>query len=416
MEIVRDDEALFMKGRLSEVLSAQEEKVRKDVEGYDANRLLNTPEADLVDYFAKSAAIEPVELQQEGISADQAETSIDGRRLRDAYFDRGYGPRTVPGTKFSFFVPFEGEPALLGLQPNTWTSNPPCGAVRGQELILSFSAREPDGARIKAQFEAQLQSIESYLRHSTNMVREHNEKVRKIASQAVQARRERLLAAQKTSAAIGYPMRRRPGSTGTYSAPSVRRKVRPEMPPATSAPFEPEPVLPDEEYEHILGVMRNMTVVLERSPSAFTTMGEEDLRQHFLVQLNGHYEGTATGETFNAGGKTDILIRHEDKNLFIAECKFWKGPAKFKEAIDQLLSYTCWRDTKTAVVVFSRDTALTTVMTKIPDVLKAHPNFKRSLPTKQETEHRAVLHHNGDPSRELIVTVLVFDVPAPGAT
>ena len=332
MEIVRDDEALFMKSGLSEVLSAQEEKVRKDVEGYDPNRLLNTPEADLVDYFAQSAAIEPVELQRDGISADQAETSIDVRRLRDAYFDRGYGPRTVPGTRFSFFVPFEGEPALLGLKPNTWTSNPPRGAVRGRELILSFIAREPDGARIKAEFEAQLQSIESYLRHSTNMVREHNERVRKIATQAVQARRERLLAAQKTSAAIGYPMRRRSRSPGTYSPPSVRRKVRPEMPPATSAPFEPEPALPDEEYEHILGVMRNMTFVLERSPSAFTTMGEEDLRQHFLVQLNGHYEGTATGETFNAEGKTDILIRHEGKNLFIAECKFWKGPAKIGRA------------------------------------------------------------------------------------
>jgi hypothetical protein len=55
-------------------------------------------------------------------------------------------------------------------------------------------------------------------------------------------------------------------------------------------------------------------------------MKEEDLRQHFLVQLNGQYEGRATGETFNFEGKTDILIRAERKNIFIAECKFWDGP------------------------------------------------------------------------------------------
>ena len=50
-----------------------------------------------------------------------------------------------------------------------------------------------------------------------------------------------------------------------------------------------------------------MVAVMEWSPRAFVGMGEEDLRQHFLVQLNGAYEGQATGETFNFEGKTDIL-------------------------------------------------------------------------------------------------------------
>lgn len=71
-----------------------------------------------------------------------------------------------------------------------------------------------------------------------------------------------------------------------------------------------------------------MVLVMERSPHAFAKMGEEDLRTHFLVQLNGLYEGQATGETFNFEGKTDILIRVEGKNIFIAECKFWTGPKR----------------------------------------------------------------------------------------
>lgn len=84
----------------------------------------------------------------------------------------------------------------------------------------------------------------------------------------------------------------------------------------------------------------------ERSPKAFEQMGEEDLRSHFLVQLNGQYEGRATGETFNFQGKTDILIREGDRNVFIAECKFWHGEKQLLETIDQLLSYLSWRDTK----------------------------------------------------------------------
>lgn len=72
--------------------------------------------------------------------------------------------------------------------------------------------------------------------------------------------------------------------------------------------------------------MQDMTLVMERSPDAFKTMNEEALRQHFLVQLNAQFEGKATGQTFNMAGKTDILLREGERNVFIAECKFWKGP------------------------------------------------------------------------------------------
>lgn len=66
--------------------------------------------------------------------------------------------------------------------------------------------------------------------------------------------------------------------------------------------------------------------MIERSPDAFRAMNKEALRQHFLVQLNGQFEGKATGETFNIFGKTDILLREGDRNVLITECKCWKDP------------------------------------------------------------------------------------------
>ena len=85
--------------------------------------------------------------------------------------------------------------------------------------------------------------------------------------------------------------------------------------------FKPERALAKDDYEEILGIMKNMARVMELSPHAFVDMGEEALRSHFLVQLNGAYEGDAAGETFNFQGKTDILNRKDGKNVFIAECK-----------------------------------------------------------------------------------------------
>ena len=101
-----------------------------------------------------------------------------------------------------------------------------------------------------------------------------------------------------------------------------------------------------------------MALVIERSPASFASLDEEAIRTHFLLQLNGHYEGSATGETFNSSGKTDILIRVDNRNVFIAECKFWRGPKSFSEAIDQLLGYLSWRDSKGAFARFQSDAGL----------------------------------------------------------
>lgn len=150
---------------------------------------------------------------------------------------------------------------------------------------------------------------------------------------------------------------------------------------------------------------------MERSPSTFATMDEGTLRDHYLVQLNGQFEGQATGETFNAGGKTDILLRVESKNAFIAECKFWKGAKSYVRTIDQLLGYSSWRDTKTAIFVFYRNRDTTKVLQEIKISTEAHPNYKRTLSWSHESGFYYVVHHPTDSNRELVMTVLVFDIP-----
>ena len=110
--------------------------------------------------------------------------------------------------------------------------------------------------------------------------------------------------------------------------------------------------------------------------------------------------------------ETDILLREADRNVFIAECKFWKGPKAFKEAIDQLLRYTTWRDGKTAILIFNRGIDTTTVMNGIDAQVKEHPNFKRAVSWSHESGFRYVLRANDDAGRELFLTVLVFHVPA----
>ena len=119
---------------------------------------------------------------------------------------------------------------------------------------------------------------------------------------------------------------------------------------------------------------------------------------------------TQSGRISNFEGKTDILIRVNGRNIFIAECKFWRGPKKLTETINQLLGYTSWRDTKTAIIVFNRNKDFSAVLSKIPDTVTEHPNYKKTLQVS-ETQFRYVFTNRDDTNRELFLTIMAFEVP-----
>lgn len=118
-----------------------------------------------------------------------------------------------------------------------------------------------------------------------------NAGLRAKAKGRIEARREKALRDKGIVSDLGFPLRRREDATPTYVVPAVRKKPPFPTPSPGSAPSAPEPELAMAQYEEILSIIENMVAVIERSPHAFVSMSEEDLRQHFLVQLNGQYEG-----------------------------------------------------------------------------------------------------------------------------
>jgi hypothetical protein len=287
----------------------------------------------------------------------------------------------------------------------------PRAEVGSGELKIVAMAEQADGAVLRQKLEQELRLIDQFLSGVTPMVTGHNQKIGNEAKRRVDARRARALERRNLVANIGFPVKQR--GQPAMAVPLKRRRIETRLPVPPAEAFKPEPAISNDDYEAILRTMHQMTLVLERSPGVFALADEETIRTHFLVQLNGQLEGAASGETFNGSGKTDILIRVDSKNVFIAECKFWKGSDSLHKAIDQLMGYMSWRDTKCAVVVLVRDTEMSTVLQKIPEVVRAHALFKREVSVSEGTWFRAVLQHPGDQNREATMTVMAFNVPKP---
>lgn len=407
---MRDPELLFAKSDLSDVLRNQERKAFEAIESFDANRLLNTSVEDLVSYFVSEYQVEPINILNEQISVDQNEAKIDVSRDQSRLiYDRSQ-PFYLSGTRVTFFVPFEGDKNLLFCRASTFSYNPPRALVSEKEIQFVFDRLDHNAEGIKSTFDSEFNNFKQHLEWANRDVQQFNSQVAPKIRRKIEERRQKILNDRGMVASLGFPLRQRGNASTTYVAPVTRKKIA-SLPPATTAPFRPEPALDMAIYDQILGIMTNMVMVMERSPNAFRTMKEEDLRQHFLVQLNSQFEGQATGETFNYQGKTDILIRSNDRNIFIAECKFWKSPKTFTETIDQLLGYLSWRDTKTAILVFNRNKNFSDVVNAIPDITKNHPNFKRDLPRINETSTRYIFSQKEDVNRELYLTIMAFNIP-----
>ena len=407
------EDLLFNKYDLRSVIEAQEKKMLSEIEGYNRNHILNAKIEDLCDYLENKYRINPIVLHKDKICVKSSgEADIDvSHDYNRAIVDKSK-PFYVKGTSITFAIPFDGDEELFYCQASTYTSCPPMAQISGNEILVTYSQTNPDPEKIKSDFKKRVGHIESYIGFTKNDITPFNNSLRQKAKQKIGLRREKILKNQGVVAELGYPVKQTLDVPTTYKVPNIKKKIVIQKPAATSAPFVSEPALDMKNYEAILKIISNMTLVMERSPNAFKDIKEEDLRQHFLVPLNGHFEGKATGETFNYQGKTDILIRYQGKNIFIAECMFWNGPKSLSEKIGQLLRYVSWHDTKTAILVFNRNKEFSKVLEQVPDTVKQHKNFKRQLEYKPETGYRFVLHQVNDKNRELTLTVLAFDIPS----
>ncbi len=327
----------------------------REIDGLDNEYIMKSSETELEEYYINKVVIEPIILDsenyyidnqqatQEDVSHDFTRISFRGERI------------IVPGTRLDVAMAYSGTSILWRIQPSTFSlSGYPeiCVTDNKVSFTISFADDSANPDKIKQQIESNVKSLSNAVQNLNRDVENHNKSAPDQIRAALKRKKQKAQKATSALASLGIPFKRST-TPSTFTVPTKRRKTPISLPKVAKEKYKPEPTLAMEEYEHILTILKSMAVVIERSPSSFSTLNEEAIRTHFLLQLNGHYEGSATGETFNTAGKTDILIRVENKNIFIAECKFWRGPKGFSDAIDQLLSYLSWRDSKCSLLIFN---------------------------------------------------------------
>ena len=394
---------LFRGSDMSAVLEAQRKKLRSKIGELEANYVCRVDEAELASSLADQYRIDVPVLDVGARTADSQEEKRQGRGNFEVF------EYTV--NVYSIRIPFTGEAVVFSFRPNQTDLNPPRATVDGQELIIVIEQRHPDAIALGNEIQSITASIEKYLRWLREMAEPFNAQLLNVAREAIKQRKEKVSKDADVLVALGIPIRRRDSVPSTVSIPVQRASIPLPKPMETKPAESLDPAISEKVYRQIIKTMADMALVIERNPTAFEHLSEEEIRFQFLIPLNALYEGNATAETFSYQGKTDIQIRYQGKPIFTAECKFWGGPKSFTETVDQLLAYVTWRDTKTAILLFNKNKNFSQVLEQIEPTLRSHSRFVRFEGKKNETEYRFAISHPNDTARHITLTVLAFDIP-----
>lgn len=402
---------VFGERELRDFLEAAKANVAHSIESENDDYILNVNEDDYIAHKVSEATVENLEIHVDDIYASSSEQMIPAEHFPSGF--HVYSGKSYKKDVIKFHVPISGNTQLLHCMPSSrilWTMHI---EVNRDEFCFEIINFRDDAEGIVREKDSIIRSIMQQYENIRSEVERANAGLKQHVRSAFNSRKQRIQKSSGVLASLGVPIKKTDAPSETFSVPTPqkRKKAVLSKPKVKDAGFTPEPCLDQSTYDDILKLIHDVGKEFERLPSLYADKEEEHLRDHFLMMLEPNFEGSATGETFNKTGKTDILLRHDGSNLFIGECKFWKGEKNFLSTISQLLGYLTWRDSKAAVIMFVPNKDFSSAVNTAKEAASKHENFIKYVNERDETWFNYEFHLDGDRNRVVKLAVMLYHTP-----
>lgn len=407
-------------GYFSDYANGIAKKAKTKITSLADKYLLSVDEGELV-----NSVFSEFKIQCPSIDLNSPEMEKTYRNIPIRDFPHAFGPgfrddfespnRTEKKVVLTIEYPSEGNLELLILKTNPYS-------MTSYELewnrksasfeVICYDDNKPEEYR--RAIENRKQNILKHLEYLDSDINKFNSSLYSQIKSHVSDEKKRVQQRNSLIEQIGIPLKKRDNIPATFTipAPVEKKRVNVEYPKiANSTPLDP--ALDDRIYQDILSLLNDVGKAFEKYPSTYEKKKEEDIRDILLLFLETHFTTmSATAESFNKDGKTDIMLKYQSNNVFVAECKIWGGKKRLLEKdITQLLNYLTWRDSKAALLIFVKEKSISTILTNIQETIKKHPHFKKELGAKDASwfNYRLTLPEATD--KEVSVAVIVFHLP-----
>ncbi|MDK2069855.1 hypothetical protein PT510_04505 [Aliarcobacter butzleri] len=384
--------------------------IKREIESNSKDYILNVDEAEYLQYLEEKYKLFPLEIDKSSEHINEPYIEKKERENRD-----WGGTYTVEVYNIKVSYPYKGTKELFYIKPSTWTMTH-YRICLSEPSVVSFIVKltQKDAELFKREKETAFGSAFANVCNINNFVSSWNNGLKELVKNEFNRIKTKYKDENSFFAAINVKTNQE--ASKVFSVPTIKKIETPKPKLDGEKSYTLEPAMSDLMYKDVLDVIYALGRSMERKPSLHIGKDEESLRDQFLFALEVKYEGvTATGETFNKNGKTDILLKHEKdgSNLFIAECKIWHGQKQFLEAISQLFDrYLTWRDSKVAVMMFVKNKEMSNIVDTVKDTVSKHDYFVEELDTtSKDSSFSYKFHLKDDKEKVVFLEVMLFHFP-----
>ena len=406
---------LFLKYKFFNMQQKEFKKIEHAVKSIPDKLFENLSSQAITEIVLEGLKLIPIVLDDEDVTVESQEYK-DSDNLYARQFPREI-PQFTRGMRYIVSIPFSGDSELLNTQPTKFDVDPPYGELDSlHEGSLEGIVRlENDFLDVRGLSEQAIANeinkhkakLKKYVEIINDDIESHNQLLFGKIHRFVLKRQRCSNGVKNIAGLIGAKVKEE------VLRPSLSKPIKLEIiqPKNKEPKKEGESYIEDTMYEHILYVIRHSGRSFEVTPETFKKMGEENLRDILLSNLNSHFKQTASGESFRKKGKTDICIEANNRAAFVGECKNWGGDQGVVDAISQLLRYLTWRDCKTSLIIFNKTVSgFTQIQEKVPEIMRTHPNFLKEEISEEHGEWRYIFKSEDDEDRHITVHVFLFNL------
>jgi len=382
-------------------------KIKTEIENKGKEYILGVDEDEYKIYLIDNYTLEPLTILYDSESID--EPIVTKEWMEDKFYREKY-PVEVYNFTIRYF--FTGSSELFRVKPSSWVVTSAEIFINEQNNTLSFSFKlyKKDPEEFKKKKNEVQRSAFANLNSTNLLATSWTDGLSSTIDKFFKEQKLKYLKENDFFSAINVKINK--DTSSVFTAPTIKKKVIPQPTVSKNKEFSSEPMMAKEMYDDMLKVIYDLGKSMEKKPSTYQGKDEEGIRDQFLLVLETRYDGTtASGETFNKGGKTDIILKYanDGTNLFVAECKFWHGASEFHKAISQLFDrYLTWRDSKTALMIFVTNKEFSNVIDTIRAEVNNHPYFVNEIGSRGETSFSYNFHLPQDKEKLVLLEIIAF--------
>lgn len=380
------------------------DRIKEEILFKGKDYILKINEEEFVEYLIEKYRLEQLKIYIETESISEPKKGTERRRddWGDYYNTEVYN--------FTVSYQFTGSQELFFVQPNPRTHISYDIHVANNKVSLSFSIYTQDVKEFnKAKSEAYHYAFDNLERVNSNL-QSMNGSFENTVKLVFQNEKDKFKRENDFFQAINVNVNK--DTTSVFTIPTITKKDIPQPKVSKNVELSSDPTMSMNMYNDILKVIYDLGKSMEKKPSTYQGKDEEALRDQILLFLETRYDGTtATGETFNRGGKTDIILKYanDNSNLFVAECKFWHGTSEFLKAISQLFDrYLTWRDSKAALILFVTNKDFSNVLSTIKSEVLNHEYYVGNNGEKGESSFSYVFRLPQDQNKKVLLEIIAF--------